>query len=277
MKNILAIILLLFSAIHLHAQTTTETLTNEKIVQLSKIGIPPSAIIEKIKTSDSKFDVSTDDMISLNSAGVAGEVISEMIKANDAKQKSIASKTNSNDPTVMHKSGIYYKTIHKPGVYYDDPDETNTPLAKLEGMRVTYKTSSASFYGYGGSSTTAILNGQDCKFIIREKQPIFYFYFEEKGQSDDWYQSSSPNEFDLVRCQINKEEKRLIRVGGSSSGMMSSNKSSGIPDEDKVPFDYKEISSGIYKITFSSTLAEGDYCFVFSGNTYKVFDFCVRY
>lgn len=70
----------------LQSQTETDqkvaensTLKNDDIIMLTQRKLPDSLIIQKIKTSTSKFDMSTDAMIKLTEAGVSEEVIIEMM------------------------------------------------------------------------------------------------------------------------------------------------------------------------------------------------------
>lgn len=55
------------------------TLKNADIITLTQKKIPNSLIIQKIKTSNCKFDTSTDAMINLTTAGVSEDVIIEMM------------------------------------------------------------------------------------------------------------------------------------------------------------------------------------------------------
>ena len=74
MKTVIFILFLCFP-IFSSAQTSTETLTNADIVKLSSLNLPSSAIISKIKNSQSRFDVSVDALVELKKQGVNGDVI----------------------------------------------------------------------------------------------------------------------------------------------------------------------------------------------------------
>lgn len=249
----------------INAQSKIDTLTNAKIIQLSKIGLQPSVIINKIKTSVTNFDVSTDALINLSNNGVPSEVINEMMGTVNQKNTAVATKTDSKDPNTMHKSGIYYY----------NPVDANNPVRKIEVLRVSsYKSSGGGYYGVGGSSETAILSGAQSKQQIIEKNPVFYFYFNENNNvKADWYENAaSPNEFVLVKL-LTKKEQRLLKVGSSSTAFVATTSSSGVPEKNKLPFDYTQIADGIYKVTFKTPLEPGEYCFLFATETYKVFDF----
>jgi len=256
---------LIFINISARAQSKVDTLTNQKIITLSKIGLQSSVIINKIQSSVTLFNVSTDALIDLNSKGVSADVINEMILSNNKHQSAVANEMDFKDPNSMHKTGIYYY----------NPLNTENPLIKLDPVKVSYTTSSGGYGGYGGSSTTANLNGTESKLKITQTSPIFYFYFDDKGSGSDWFESTSPNEFELAKLIV-KKDKRFCKVGGSSSGFMTSSENSGIPQKDKIPFEYNKVKDGIFEIKFNKPFKPGEYCFVFSTNTYKVFDFSVQ-
>ena len=104
-----------------YAQPKYDTLYNSTIIKLSKIGLPTSTIINKIQTSITSFDVSTDTVIKLSEAGVKGEVIDEMIKRDAQLNAKAQKEVNSSNPEAMHKPGIYY---------YNPPDQEK-PLKRL--------------------------------------------------------------------------------------------------------------------------------------------------
>src|SRR2546429_3777390 len=70
--------LTLFTATSLTAQ---EVLTNDSLVALKKAGLSDSIIISKIKSSQTKFDVSTQGLIGLKNAGLSDQVIEAVVNA----------------------------------------------------------------------------------------------------------------------------------------------------------------------------------------------------
>ena len=256
MKKLNLIIALMFAVAISNAQT--ETLTNENIIALTKIGLQPSVIITKIKNSNTNFDVGMDALIILGNNKVATDVINEMMKTSEGDSK---------DP----------KTIHKSGVYYYNKNNAENPVRKIDAIIVTsVSTNTGGYGGFGGSSSWAHVSGLQSKQQISETSPVFYFYFNTNDDMRaDWEAgASTPNEFSLVKFRSEKSE-RLFKVGSSSHGF-SSHSNEGIPEKDKVSFSYDLVSEGIYKVTFNNPLAEGEYCFVFNTNTKRVFDFGVH-
>lgn len=270
MKIICLFLTLLLTVSITNAQTSDETLTNEKIIQLSKIGLQSSVIVNKIRGSKTSFDVSTDALINLNSAGVTSDVINEMMKVSGKQSEDEADWADSKDPNAMHRSGIYIF----------NPNDGERPLSKIEVVRVSsYQSNGGGYYGVGGTSTKAVLTGATSKQQITNSSPVFYFYFNPKDNiKADWYDNAaSPNEFALVRViDVPKKSIRLFKVGGSSTVGFSSSSHQGIPEALKIPFDFTYQKDGVYKVTFKSPLEDGEYCFVYASATNKVFDFGIH-
>lgn len=266
MKNFL-IVTLLLTPCFFNAQTKIDTLNNEKVIKLSKLGLEASVIINKIQSSYTMFNVSTDSLIYLNEQGVSASVINEMMKKDTQKKTDIEKQADAKDPNAMHK----------PGIYYYNPDDADNPVRKIDANRVSsYKAGGGGYGPFSSSSQLAVVSGAESKQQITQASPVFYFYFDSKNYShSDWYEAVSPNEFVLVKF-IEKKGERLFKTGSSSSFGFSSSASEGIPEKDKIPFEYAEVSEGIYKVTFKKALPKGEYCFVFATSTHKVFDFGIH-
>lgn len=258
----------IFTSMLVKAQTKSDTLTNETIIQLTKIGIQSSVIINKINSSVDLFDVSTNGLVRLSESNVSPEVINEMMKTKNNSDLARESINNLKDPNQMHKSGIYYY----------NPDDSQSPLKKIQVARITNFASGGGGYGgFGGTSTSAVISGEKSKQQIIESDPTFYFYFNPvQSNKADWYEgAASPNEFSLVRM-IEKRDKRLFKVASGSSFSYGSHASAGIPEKTKIDFQFDEIGEGIFRVTFKRPLAPGEYCFVFAAEMSKVFDFGIK-
>lgn len=135
-------------------------------------------------------------------------------------------------------------------------------------------------YGLASSNVTSSLVGKNSKLIIDSNEPVFYFYFDNSNSfnRDNWFfaSASSPNEFVLVKLKEKKDSREMVIGSANVYGS-----SSGIPNKSKIPFDYVEEAPGVYKVTFSSPIDKGDYCFTYASsnpNRYsndKVFDFSI--
>ena len=57
---------------------SAETLTNANIVELVRAGISNDAIIAKIKSTDGKYDLNTNDLIALKNDAIKGAGVLEI-------------------------------------------------------------------------------------------------------------------------------------------------------------------------------------------------------
>ena len=273
MRTIFITFLFLYSLSFISAQNNDDILTNETIIQLSKIGLQPSVIISKIRTSICKFDVSTDALIKLGNNSVSTEVITEMMKVKSDQKSDETNLKDANNPNAMHA----------PGIYYYNPNDPEKQLRKVDATVIgSTETRGASYYGYGGGSSISNVSGPASKLQITDESPTFYFYFENNTDpvlSNWWFAiATTPNEFALVKFETNKVSRSFqtakVSGGGGYSGGVS-----GIPEKVKIPFDYNEVAPGIYSVTFKKPLKYGEYCFVYgtlAPQRYvnnKVFDF----
>jgi hypothetical protein len=246
------------------AQTPADTLDNEGVIALSKIGLQPTVIINKINSSYCSFDVSTDALIDLSKNGVDAQVISTMMDINNAALAQVEMDQNLSNPAAMHNAGIYYY----------EPTIPDNPLIRLEAFSANNETHSGGYGGFGGSSTYARLNGLSANYKIINNQPVFYFYFPTNTNNDQMFAASSPNDFELVKLKVEKKS-RVVKVGGGSHFAYGSNYSASIPDEFKISFTMEKVDEGIYKITIPKSLVVGEYCFVYKNDTSRVFDFSI--
>jgi hypothetical protein len=275
MKRFTFLLLLAFIGLCVNAQPKYDTLTNKTIISFTKIGLPPTTIINKIKTSVTSFDVSSNALIDLSANNVNGDVINEMISISSKENVSAEKEINSSNPNVMHKPGIYY---------YNPNDQTN-PLKRVDPSVTSSQSSGGSaYYGVGSGATISQLSGGNSKMQLNNNSPVFYFYFETNANpnAESWFfaTATSPKEFVLV--QLNEKNKyRWVKTGSTTVVWGSVSNKSGVPDKDKIDFDYSEVSEGIYKVTFKEPLDKGEYCFMYASETpsrytnNKLFDFGV--
>jgi hypothetical protein len=94
------LILFIFSASSFFAQS--EILTNNQIIEMSKVGLDKQVIMKKINETANNFDVSVNALIELKKAGVADEVIALMMEKTRGKtfssgENQTSSENNSNN------------------------------------------------------------------------------------------------------------------------------------------------------------------------------------
>ena len=257
--------ILIVLCLPLIAGAQTETLTNADVIKLSKLDLPPAAIISKIKNSQTHFDVSVDALVNLKQQGVNADVVSEMITASSHEQKEVASLKDYNDPKTMRKQGIYYYNKSDPSNLFVPIDPTVVSNSKSGG----FGTHMAQHYTYGIAKNKHVseLSGAHSRRQIPHTKPKFYFYLNPN-------ESISPNEFALVKLTERKDNREMIV--GTSNGYGSE---AGISEKQKVDFGYDQVADGIYRVYAKDALETGEYCFIYTGSAptlfsnNKVYDF----
>ena len=258
-----------------------ETLTNATVISLVRAGLGNEAVIAKIKASDGKYDLSTNDLITLKNEGVPGDVIAAMLDASVKPAGPAAMSLTDINPMTPHPSGVYL--IDTQANRLDRIDPTVSSQAKTGGI-----------WGYaltGGIASMSIkvaVGGEAARVAAPSGRPSFYFFFDESNPSTSnlasaWAAGSaqtvtSPGEFTLTKL-MQKKGRREARVGSTNIG----GSKMGVMDHDRILFDYDMVRPGVYKITPKQALEPGQYGFIYalSGNgtkgamTARIFDFSV--
>ena len=266
-----------------------ETLTNDMVVSLVQAGLGDDAVIAKIKASAGHYALSTDDLITLKKRGVPGPVIAAMIQsgAEGAVSSKAVFSADSPDPLVPHPSGVYLATEARM-VRIDPTTSNQSKTGGILGYAFTG--------GIASLSIKAVIPNITARVRTGRSRPAFYFYFDEatrglsqSGGGSLWLSGpasaiTSPNEFSLIRFEV-KKDRRETRVGS----MNLAGAKAGVMDKDRIPFDYEQVTPGVFKVTPSSDLPTGEYGFLYSvsagagpgmwGNgtgSARIFDFAVH-
>lgn len=267
-----------------------ETLTNDDVISLTKAGLAASIIKDKIATSKTNFDTSTDGLIKLKQAGVSDEVVGAMFggkSGGGAGATSGATTVNGsaavgalgdpNDPMAKHNYGIYL---------YEDKDGGRKMTALKPNVSAQNRTgglfTSSLTYGIGKVKTKTNLPGRSATLQLQSGSPVFYFYLDitSGGLNTASGVPSDPNEFTLVRFN-QRSDNREVTIGKSNAFGAKG----GLSDEYVVKFNAQDMGNGIFKVTPVADLKKGEYGFMLvnSGNANtgagvgsKFFDFGVN-
>ena len=250
-----------------------ETITNKKVIEMKKLGFNSGTIIEKIKTSDVKFDTSIHELSKLKKAGISTAIISLILRKSKHNSKS--------------KTGIYFtdksgkQKLIQPTVF--SGTNSNSVAQKLVS-------------GLINSKKRAQLPRTKSNNVIKSSRPEFTFIFDPstteannlqngQGQGNSifipnwWFRvSSNPNEFVLVKLTV-KERKNLREVIIGKKSWISSSK--GIDTKNALSFSIKELESNKFKV-IPDRLEPGEYCFIYQGQVpqgrtnQSVFDFSIQ-
>ena len=254
-----AVLVFLLAISPTSAPAQGETLTNDEVVAMLKAGIGPTVIVNKIRTSQTKFDLSTQELIRLRNSGVNDEILQAMQGYSESAERrgTPAPVVDPNDPATPHSVGIYLLS--------DAGGQRK--MTELEPMVVTRQRTSGSFgtsmtYGIWKTRVKTILPGVHAAMQTTEDRPVFYFYLNEKDRTMAGvkYFPSSVSQFQMVRFDI-KDRTREVTVAKSNSYLSKS----GIADNFVVAFDVENVGDGIFKVTPKAPLKTGEYGFYLIG------------
>lgn len=265
-KLFLSVVLTVFSFIQINAQ---ETITNETVVQMKELGFDDAMIIDKINSSNVKFDASITALSALKKNGISSDIISLIMQKSKHNTKS--------------KTGIYYIADNEqqkriqPSVF--SGSNSNAVAQKLVSGLINSKqkaqlpkTKSNNVLKSGNQEFIFIFNPSDVDNMQTNQG-------NQAGFFNWWFRTAtSPNEFVLVKLTV-KERKNLREVVTGKSSWITS--SSGIDPKYALPFTIEEIESNRFKV-IPENLEPGEYCFIYQGqvpqgrSNQSVFDFSIQ-
>jgi hypothetical protein len=239
--------LMLVSATSLTAQ---EVLTNDSVIAMKKAGLSDSLIVAKIRSSQTKFDVSTNALIALKSAGLSDSVIEAMVgHAGPAGSlPAVAAPAPTTGPAAGRESIFHMAN----GRYV----ELKSAMSSVE--------SNVAFFA---SSSELVLKGRKAQYRVAEKQPVFY---------SAW----AANEVPLVKLKPgDSNDDRNLKISSGGFHPFGGTQKMGIRSQDTIDVDSEKDARGFYKLTPKKPLAAGEYGFVLTfgatAGAGKVYDFGV--
>ncbi|WP_289060415.1 hypothetical protein [uncultured Zobellia sp.] len=271
MKKITPVLFLFALILSSNLTFGQEIITNEKVIEMKELGFDDDIIIEKIYSSPVDFDTSIAALSALKKAGVSSEVMSEIMRS---------PKNN---------------TSLKPGIYYSEEDNSE----KLILATVFSSTDKNSFAnrmvsGYIPTTKKSRLPGTNSNNTIPETSPSFKFVFERNetenpnnlqsimnrmGMLNWWFRTaSSPNEFILVKLDVNQKKKFREIITGKRSAAFENN---GVDAKHIVDFTIETIDEYTFKV-HTENLEYGEYAFMYQGQVpmgaenQSVFDFSIQ-
>jgi hypothetical protein len=244
--------LTLFAATSLTAQ---EVLTNDSLIALKKAGLSDSIIISKIKSSQTKFDVSTKGLIGLKNAGMSDQVIEAVVNAGSAAPAPAAAAPAAPAAAAVAPSASRETIVHLMGAKSVELVPSNA------SMEINT--------GFFDSKSELVLKGRKATYRIADKKPVFY---------STW----SANDAPLVRLKRGSDhDDRNLKISSGSFAPFGGSIKYGVRSEDKVDLEAAERDArGLYKLTPKEPLKPGEYGFVLTygmaaGASGRVYDFGV--
>jgi hypothetical protein len=254
----LRLVCLFIGCLFTTALAAEEKLTNDSVIEMHKLGLGDSVIVEKIEVSSCNFDVSLTALKQLKEAGISDAVIAAMISAGASKPTAVPA-GDPNDPSASHEPGIW--------LYQEEGGQKK--MTKIEPtVFAQIKAGPAAFAVYGQESKArAVMSGAHAKLKLNIRRPVFYLYFEktQSGLSDTTGSATSPEDFTLMKMEVReKHNERRVVIG--KAGLYSGAKS-GYDAKSVHEIDYEKASTGVYRVTPKEDLTDGEYCILYTGTS----------
>lgn len=219
-----------------------EVLTNDSVIGMVKAGLSESVIISKIRTSERKFDTSTDGLIKLKGAKVPDKVIEAMISG-DAPAAPAASAASQTDPMIAYVSS-----------------------AGARPLKVVHGEMEVSAGPFVGSRQEVVLPAPRADYRITDKQPVF----STNLAAEQWA---------LIRLKPGKKDRNLPISNNSGWGWGGATFRSGPDPKYRVALEGGAGPDGATRIKPKEPLAPGEYGLIAivrgQPNMVEVFEFGV--
>jgi hypothetical protein len=229
-------------------EVTLKPLTNQDIMAMVQAGLPADVVVEKIKSTKTAFDTSTDALIALKKAGVASDIIRVMVNPTAELKPGNAgaswAKANAPEPCQVSGGGpAPWLSGTSPAMWFSDPE-------KRDRVELNYERGTISHVGYAGFGARLLV-----LHPVRASERI--------GARSQFLSCINPTDAPLVRFSEDSESNERNTSVGKTTPWSSSFR---ISEEDLIPFKSEKTPEGYFKITLASPLAPGEYGFVPQGN-----------
>lgn len=237
-------------------QTTSgqsSTITNSRVIEMSKLGLDDDIIIAKIKNASCAFQVEDTDLVNLKKSGVSPKVIAAMLDAS-VRPVSLVAVNKTEAPVEMTRQSAAGASAENspsdPGMYVlaagnftkiigQILDFTRSGSLLVSDLTAHIKTAKDNVQLLGPHAQT-----------VTGSNPEFYF-IPAKLEAD-----AGVNAGDLILVRLEeKKERRQFEVGAVGAWR----KSEGISLTHQIQLSRSEVKQGVYKISPASGLAKGEY------------------
>ncbi len=228
-------------------QEVAKRLTNQDIISMVQLGVSDDVIIAKIRAvisasaSGVGFDTSVDGLKALKAANVSDTVVKAMINPASSAPTIVAAGTPVTlDPNLPPPEvGVYWKD----GAKFVLIEGRAVDQTKVGGRAGSFFTD-----GMRNQHWDAYVEGPVSKNIVKERQPVFYFYVPDGEDSSDY-----------VLIRLNKKgDRREFQIG--SFGGLTGGKS-GVKRDKELDFKTDHVGIRTYRVTLNTALKPGEYAF----------------
>ena len=234
-------------------QEVTKRLTNQDVISMVQLGLSDDVIVAKIRavsaatSSGLAFDTSVDGLKVLKAGNVSDAVVKVMINPGAPPATIVAAASPLTiDPNLPPPEvGVYWK---------NGPNFVMIEGRAVDQTKAGGRAGSLFTDGLRNQHWDAYVEGPTSKNIVKERQPVFYFYVPDGEDSSDY-----------VLIRLNKKgDRREFQVG--SFGGITGGKS-GVKRDKELDFKTDHVAIRTYRVTLNTELKPGEYAFFMGTGT----------
>lgn len=256
MKTLVRVLTVLVLLVVVTSVGAQELLTNDSVIAMKKAGLSEGVILAKIRSSQSKFDTSTQALVGLKQAGVSDSIIEAMVGysgpggAVTAPPTAIAPRGGAVTGLPQGRETIF----HLRGAQYV---ELVPAIASIETN-----------FQFFSSKSELVLKGRKASYRLDDKQPVFFSVW-------------APNEVPLVKLKPgDSHDDRNLKFSSGAFMPYGGTQKTGVRSEDVIDVESEKDPRGFYRLKPKEPLRSGEYGFVLThgfaaGAGGKIFDFGV--
>jgi hypothetical protein len=256
-------------AFAVQAAETQPTISNADIVNMLANGVPEGTILVAIQYGKTSFDTSPAAIIDLKEHGVPRSIVEAMLRSNGSAQAAGTSQASGTSPEKTQDPSSDSADREPPGqgVYYKGPGG----WVKLETIMMS---------GGGAKKMGKVLvpgltphfvwtfRGATAPVHVIERRPIFYV---KQGPYLTDIPGQSARDIVMVRFDQKKDHRELQTTSGSSAFTFKA----GFSKERTPDIVVTPVSPGLFSLTPSHDLPEGEYLLTFGSVGYTGYDFSI--
>jgi hypothetical protein len=240
-----------------HAQEE-EVVTNATIIKMLRAKLGEGIIISKIMNSKTNFDLSTDGLIKLKTAGGSDNIITaiQATQQQSQSQPQVESQQKNIPQQVQQQAEQSSKapTIPTSGDVFIMQRGKAVGMDYVLGFTKMMSTSSFTLK----TEFVVMADGEHAQLQIKDKNPIFYI-------------RSRPELLSIVKFDTDTYNKKPVRYVLFTQSIGDTRSTTKMGKD----FDSQKETNGLYKITFKAPVEKGEYGIMVSSGQTKIFDFAV--
>ena len=232
-----------------------EVLTNETVIAMKKAGLSDAVILAKIRSSQTKFDTSTQALVGLKQVGLSDQIIEAMVGHTGPAAGVSAPSAAAVNPGAR---GVLGLPQGREAVFHVRGDEYIELAAAVASLETNF--------AFFQSKSEIVLKGRKAAYRIGDRQPTFFSVW-------------APNEAPLVRLKPGDDhDDRNLKFSSGTFMPFGGNVKQGVRSEDTIEVDSEKDPRGFFRVKPRRVLDPGEYGFILTGGFTpgaggKIYDF----